>query len=292
MAPHRPAGRSRRGGGGLRLPARRGAHAPPRPALTAPARGRARALPHLRPVRPPVAGRGLEGPTAGRRGGLRDAHRDVHPRGHLRRRRGAAGPPGRARGRLPRDPPGQRLQRHPQLGLRRRALVHRARGLRRPGGLPALRRRLPPARSRRGPGRRLQPPRSQRQLPARVRAVLQRRGEHDLGHRHQLRRPRLRHRPALRGGQRADVVAGHARRRPPAGRRARPGRPRPGLRHPGAARGRDRRPQRRRRASAQPGRGVGHEQPAPDHPAPGGRLRAGRAVERRLPPRPADQPHR
>ena len=58
-----------------------------------------------------------------------------------------------------------------ELGLRRRALVRRPRDLRRPGRLPALRRRLPRARARRDPGRRLQPPRPERQLPARVRPV-------------------------------------------------------------------------------------------------------------------------
>ena len=51
--------------------------------------------------------------------------------------------------------------------------VHEA--LRRPGRLPALRRRLPRARARRHPGRRLQPPRPERQLPARVRPVPARR---------------------------------------------------------------------------------------------------------------------
>ena len=48
-----------------------------------------------------------------------------------------------ARRRLRRAAAGQRLQRHAQLGLRRRALVRRAGDVRRPGGLPALRRRLP-----------------------------------------------------------------------------------------------------------------------------------------------------
>ena len=40
---------------------------------------------------------------------------------------------------------GQRVQRRAQLGLRRRAVVRRRRDLRRPGGVPALRRRLPRA---------------------------------------------------------------------------------------------------------------------------------------------------
>ena len=52
--------------------------------------------------------------------------------------------PRRSRHRLRRAAAGERLQRHAQLGVRRRALVRRARRLRRPGGVPALRRRLPP----------------------------------------------------------------------------------------------------------------------------------------------------
>ena len=46
-----------------------------------------------------------------------------------------------SRRRLRRAAAGQRLQRHPQLGLRRGALVRRARGLRRARRVPALRRR-------------------------------------------------------------------------------------------------------------------------------------------------------
>ena len=77
------------------------------------------------------------------------------------------------RRRLRRADAGQRLQRHPQLGLRRRAVVRRPRAVRRPGGLPALRRRLPRGRARRDPGRRPQPPRPVGQLPAAVRALPQ-----------------------------------------------------------------------------------------------------------------------
>ena len=88
-----------------------------------------------------------------------------------------------ARRRPRRAAAGQRLQRHPQLGLRRRAVVRRPRGVRRPGGLPALRRRRPRRRARRGAGRRLQPPRPVRELPAAVRALPEERGREHLGRR-------------------------------------------------------------------------------------------------------------
>ena len=52
-----------------------------------------------------------------------------------------------------------------RLGLRRRRAVRRARALRRPVRVPPLRRRLPRARPRRLPRRRLQPPRAERQPP-------------------------------------------------------------------------------------------------------------------------------
>ena len=64
------------------------------------------------------------------------------------------------------------------LGLRRRRLVRRARAVRRSGRAQALRRRLPRPRARRRHGRRLQPPRAGRELPAGVRA-LPHRGAHD-----------------------------------------------------------------------------------------------------------------
>ena len=69
------------------------------------------------------------------------------------------------RRRLRRADAGQRLQRRARLGLRRRAVVGGPRALRRPGGLPALRRRLPRPRPRRDPGRGPQPPRPLGQLP-------------------------------------------------------------------------------------------------------------------------------
>ena len=73
---------------------------------------------------------------------------------------------------------GQRRQRRAQLGLRRGAVVGGPRGVRRPGGVPALRRRLPRGRARRDPGRRPQPPRPVGQLPAAVRAVPEGRSLH------------------------------------------------------------------------------------------------------------------
>ena len=61
------------------------------------------------------------------------------------------------------------------------ALVRRHRGVRRPAGVPALRRRLPRRRPRRHPGRRLQPPRPVGELPAAVRALPQARARNTWG---------------------------------------------------------------------------------------------------------------
>ncbi len=85
----------------------------------------------------------LDRPAAGRLGGLRAARRHVHPRGHPRRRHRPARPPEVDRRRPRRAAAGQRVQRRARLGLRRRRLVRRPRAVRRPGGVPALRRRLP-----------------------------------------------------------------------------------------------------------------------------------------------------
>ena len=65
------------------------------------------------------------------------------PEGTLDAAIDAARPPRRPRRRPRRAAAGQRRQRHPQLGLRRRAVVRRPRAVRRPRGVPALRRRLP-----------------------------------------------------------------------------------------------------------------------------------------------------
>ena len=77
-----------------------------------------------------------------------------------------------------------------QLGLRRRLPVRAADELRRAGRAEAARRRLPRARARAVPRRRLQPPRPGRELPRRVRAVLHRPLPDALGRRAQLRRRR------------------------------------------------------------------------------------------------------
>ena len=134
-----------------------------------------------------LAGRRVDRPAARRLGGLRAARRHVHPRGHVRRRARQARPPALDRRGLRRADAGQRVQRHPQLGVRRRPVVGGPRAVRRPGGLPALRRRLPRRRDRRDPGRRLQPPRTVRELPAGVRALPQVRPQH-LGRPGQPRR--------------------------------------------------------------------------------------------------------
>ena len=176
------AGRGRgRPGRRLRLPARRQRDAPAGPAVAPAARGRARAVPPVRPGRPRVGRPRLDRPAARRRRRLRAAHRHVHARGHAGRRDRPARPPGPPRRRLRRAAAGQRVQRHPQLGLRRRPLVRGAGDLRRAGRLPAVRRRLPPAGPRRDPGRRLQPPRAVGELPARVLPDLRRGRRQHLG---------------------------------------------------------------------------------------------------------------
>ena len=113
------AGAGRRGR--LRLPRRRRRDPQARPAVAVAARGRARPVAHLRPRRLRLDRPGLDGSPAGRLGRLRAAPRHLHPRGHPRRRDRPAPAPGRARRRPGRAAAGQRRQRHPQLGLRRRA---------------------------------------------------------------------------------------------------------------------------------------------------------------------------
>ena len=163
-----------RGRGRLRLPRRRRRDARPRPAVAAPARRRARAVPHVRPRRR-TPGPTTPGPAGQLAGSvIYELHVGTFtPEGTLDAALGEARPPARDRRRLRRADAGQRVQRHPQLGLRRRAVVRRPRAVRRPRGVPALRRRLPRGRARRDPGRRLQPPRPVGQLPADVRALPQ-----------------------------------------------------------------------------------------------------------------------
>ena len=146
------------------------------PAVAAAAARRARALAHASTRAAHTWGDdGLDRPAARRVGDLRAARRHVHPRGDARRGDRQARPPRVDRRRPRRAAAGQRLQRRARLGLRRRRLVRGARAVRRPGGVPALRRRLPRGRAGRHPGRRLQPPRPVGELPAGVRARTSRR---------------------------------------------------------------------------------------------------------------------
>ena len=145
---------------------------------------------------------GLDRAAAGRLGDLRAPHRHVHARRHPRLGDRAARPPSLDRRRPGRADAGQRLQRHPQLGLRRGRLVRGHRAVRRPTGLPALRRRLPRRRPGRRAGRRLQPPRPVGELPAAVRAVPQAGPQH-LGRPGQPRRRGLGRGPPLHPRQRS-----------------------------------------------------------------------------------------
>ena len=244
--------------------------------------------PHLRPGGLSWGDAAWTGRRLGRQPDLRDARRHLHPGGHPRRRRRQARPPGVDRRRHGGGVAGQRLQRRPQLGLRRRPVVRRAGELRRAAGLPAVRRRLPPARHRRHPGRRLQPPRRRRQPPPEFRAVPERhRQQQHLGRHDQPGRRRFRRGPAVHPGQRADVAAGLPRRRPAARCRARAGR------QPGQRTCWRRSPIEvdalapHVRPAADADRRVRPQRPEVDHPAGGRRLRPDGAVERRFPPRPA-----
>ncbi len=154
----------------LRLSHRRRPAGAARPALASAARRRPRLVAHGLPDLPLARPR-VDRPAAGRLDRVRAARGHLHPRGHPRRGHRAPRPPRLARRRLRRADAGQRHERRLELGLRRRALVRGPRGLRRPGGVPAVRRRLPRVRARRDPGRRVQPPRRVRELPAALRPV-------------------------------------------------------------------------------------------------------------------------
>ena len=214
----------------------------------------------------------MDRPSARGIGHLRAAHRDVHGRGNARLGDRTARRSRRSGDRLRRAPAGQRVQRNPQLGVRRSALVCGARGLRRSVGLPALRRGVPPARSRRDPGRRVQPPGPERQLPAGVRALSARcRAEH-VG---LVGRPRRAGGATLHRRERSDVDAGPSRRRAATGCRAR-ARGLVAPSHPDGARRADRRAERACGSTAHPHRRIRPQRCDAHLRSRGGRLRAWR----------------
>ncbi len=124
------------------------------------------------------------------------------PRGHVPRRHRQARRPRGTRRHRPRTHAAGRFPRPLELGLRRRVALRalaRLRPARRP---PRAHRRRPRARPRRHARRRLQPPRTRRQLPRRVHeGLLQSRAQNALGRRAQLRRPAQRPRARVFPGQ-------------------------------------------------------------------------------------------
>ena len=249
----------------LRLPRRRPPGPRARPPLTPSARRPSTARSRTFDVDAfAVVRRHLARPAARRRDHLRAAPRDVHPRRHARRRDRAARPPRRDRRRVRRADARQRLQRRARLGLRRRPVVRGPRAVRRPGGLPALRRRLPRPGPRRHPGRRAQPPRPVGQLPADVRP-LPGRGRHPLGRPGQPRPGRLPRGAAADPGLGPRLVHRLPRRRAPA--RCRPRARRPVRAAPARGDGhRGRRDRGPPRQAAVPGGGVRPQRPPRDHP--------------------------
>ena len=127
--------------------------------------------------------------------------------GHLRRGHRPARPPRRARRHRRRADAGGGVRRRAGLGLRRGAALGAPPCLRRTRGAQTSGRRGASPRYRGGPRRRLQPPRTGRQLPGRVRPLLHRPLSDAVGERGQLRRPRQRRGPALRDRQRLRLAA-------------------------------------------------------------------------------------
>lgn len=212
--------------------------------------------------------RGVGGAAAEPCGAVRAACGDVHPRGHLRRGGGAAGPSGRA-GRHPcvadaRLPvPGRQ-----RLGVRGRLAVGGARAVRRPRGTEALCRHGARAGARGGPGRRPQPPGPVREPPARLRTVLHRHPPHPVGRGGQPGRAGLRRGAGVPAGQRPGLAA----RLPPgraAARRGARARRHPGAHLPGGAVGGGRRAVRRGGQAARADRRVRPLRSAHDDPASG-----------------------
>ena len=157
---------------------------------------------------------------AARRRVLRAARGHLHRGRHPRRCHRAAGPPRQPGHRRRRADADRRLPRRGwgYDGVHLSA-VHET--VRRTGRAQALRRRLPPARARRCPGRRLQPPRSQRELPRRASGRTSPNVTHAVGCGREPRRRGQRRGAPLDHRQRPDVAAGLSRRRAAARRRAR-----------------------------------------------------------------------
>ena len=147
-------------------------HAAARPAVAPPARRRARALAHLRPrgVRLERRRAGPAGSSPGR--SIYELHVGTFtPEGTLDAALDRLDHLRRLGVDLVELMPVNAFNGTHNWGYDGVLLVRRPRGVRRPGGVPALRRRLPRRRARRHPGRRLQPPRPVGQLPAAVRAL-------------------------------------------------------------------------------------------------------------------------
>ena len=247
----------------LRIPPRRRSRAAAGSALSPTARRCARGIRGVRRRRLRLERCGMGGTAARRRPGLRTAPRHVHAGGDARRRDHAPASPGAAGGDARRAASGQRLQRALELGLRRSALVRGARGVRGPCRVPAVRGCRARARARRGAGRGLQPPRSERQLPAPVRPLPARGREHGVG---RLGQPRRTGRARLHHRQRPDVVAGLPCRRAASRCGACSARSEP-CAHPPRTRRTRRRAVGAARSSARPDRRV-RPQRSDAHPAP------------------------
>ena len=273
----------------LRLPPRRRHHPAARPALAPPARRRPRAVADLRRRRPRLDRRAA-GPAAPLPGAvIYELHLGTFtPEGTLDAALGKLDHLRRPRRRPRRAAAGQRVQRHPQLGLRRRALVRRPRALRRAGGVPALRRRAatPPASASSRTSSTTTSGPSGNYLPL-FGPYLSTEGAQHLGRLASTSTARARRRCAATSSTTCAMwLRGLPRRRAAARRRARAvdgPTERPPARGDGG-RGRGASPPHLGRP-ADADRRVGPQRPAAGHPARGRRLRPRRPVERRLPPR-------
>ena len=208
----------------LRLSHRRQHRPTPRPSLTATTRWRPRPVSSARDRPGHLVRFGLARPARRRRSHLRIARRHVHSRRHTRFCDRQTGPPGGHRRGFRRADAGQHLQRHPQLGLRRRRLVRGARDLRRSRRPRAVRQCLPPAGARRDHRRGVQPSRPVGQLPSQLRPVSHRRC-HLVGTVGEPGRSRLRRGPRVHPGFGAALARGVPCRWTAPRRRACPGRP-------------------------------------------------------------------